>query len=465
MRLFKNRLAAAAELADDLAFLKGDDPLVLGIPNCGVPIAAAIAEAIDGSLDILLIAKLAAPRPPQQIVGAVDEHGRISMIQSAARWHHLTSRQMIGPARAAFAQLQERRGRFRAVLPETDVRGRTVVIVDHGVETGATMLAAVASVRDRGAAKVIAAAPAGCSKATWQLHDTADTVVIPHAPSRFKGIEHFYEVFDEVTDQDVASILQQWAAARPEHHPGVRTLVMRVIGEGKQVIHCELDLPPGTARGCDPLPAVIFAHSRDSDGRSPQSVPISRRLAKRKVIGVRMDFTGHGRSEGTIEAADDERMLADLRSVYENVRLLQEVDPERIGLNGSGTGGMVALCFAAQQPKIAAMVLRGPVCGEEVEAAGRVKAPTLLIHAERDTALSAGVHDLDQRLTAAHELLEIPESSRQFNDPVSMELMVSASVDWLVDHLGARRSLGSPTDPPTIETVGKEGTKAPRGGR
>ena len=78
------------------------------------------------------------------------------------------------------------------------------------------------------------------------------------------------------------------------------------------------------------------------------------------------------------------------------------------------------------------------MCGEEVEAAGRVKAPTLLIHAERDTALSAGVHDLDQRLAAAYELLEIPESSRQFNDPVSMELMVSASVDWLVDHLGAR---------------------------
>ncbi len=438
MRLFKNRQAAAVELAGNLAFLKGDHPLVLGIPNCGVPIAVAIAETLDASLDILLIAKLAAPRLPRQIVGAVDEHGRISMIQSAARWHHLTSRQMIGPARKAFAQLQERRGRLRAVLPETDVRGRTVVIVDHGVETGATMLAAIASVRDRGAAKVIAAAPAGCGKATWQLHEAADTVVIPHTPSRFKGIEHFYELYDEVTDDEVASVLQQWSVSRPEHHPGVRTLVMRILGAGQQVLHCELDLPPGTARGCEPRPAVIFVHSLDSDGRSPRSVPISRRLAKRKVIGVRLDFTGHGRSEGTIEAATEDRMLTDLRSVYENVRLLPEVDPDRIGLNGSGTGGMVALRFAVEQPKIAAMVIRGSVGAEEIAAAGRVKAPTMLIHAERDTALSKGAHDADEKLAAPHQLLEIPESSPQFNDPVSMELMVSASVDWLVDHLSAR---------------------------
>ena len=109
------------------------------------------------------------------------------------------------------------------------------MVVEHGVGTGATRVAAVASGRDRGAAKVIAAAPAGCSKATWQLHDTADTVVIPHAPSRFKGIEHFYEVFDEVTDHDVSSILHQWAAARTEHHPGVRTLVILLNGQGKNV--------------------------------------------------------------------------------------------------------------------------------------------------------------------------------------------------------------------------------------
>ncbi|MHC4414569.1 MAG: serine aminopeptidase domain-containing protein [Planctomycetota bacterium] len=450
MRLFKDRLDAARELAGHLAFLKGKEPLVLGIPNYGVPIAAVVADALDAPLDILLVAKLSAPRLPEQIVGAVDEHGRISMIQAAARWHHLTAKEMIGPARAAFAELERRRARFRAISPEMDVRGREVVIVDHGVETGATFLAATASVRDRGARRVVTAAPAGCGKATWQLHETADTVVIPHTPSTFKGIEHFYDVFDAVSDQEVEMILKRWATARPEQHPGVKTLVMRVVSEQERVIHCELELPPGTTRGSGPYPAVIFAHSLESEARSPRSVPVSRRLAKRGIIGVRMDFTGHGRSEGTIADATDEKMLSDLWTVYENVRILQEVDENRIGLNGSGTGGMIALRFAAEQPAVAAMVIRGPVCGREAEAARHVKAPTLLIHAERDVTLSESVHALDKELASAHQLLQIPDCSRWFNDPVSLELMVSASVDWLVDHLTG-------VTPPVATAEGQEG--------
>ncbi len=449
MRLFKNRVEAAHELAGDLQFLKHEDPLILGIPNGGLQIAAIIAERLDAALDILLIQKLSAPGQPNQVVGAVDEHGRISMIQSAARWHHLTSQEMIGPARLVFGQLQKRRARFRAILPETDVRGRTVIIIDHGVETGATMLAAIASVRDRGARKVAVAAPAGAGKATWQLHDTADVVVIPHTPSKFKGIDHFYQSFEEVPDDFVASTLERWSASRPEQHAGVKTLVARFPTTQGRVIHCELDLPPGTKRGSGPYPAVIFAHGLESDGHSPRSVPISRRLAKRGIIGVRMDFTGHGRSEGSPQDATGKQMLADLRAVFENVRNLEEVDSQQIGLNGSGTGGMIALCFAASTSDVAALVLRGPVFDRDLREARQVTAPTLLIHAERDTALADTAGAIARELTCTHELLKIPDSNRLFNDPISRELIVSASVDWLADHLtAASRAAG-----PMIETT------------
>ncbi len=442
MRLFKNRLDAARELAGHLTFLRDQEPLVLGIPNYGVPIAEVIAETLDSHLDILLIAKLRAPQQPELIVGAVDEHGRISMIQTAARWHHLTAREMIGPAREAFAELQERRAKFRAVLPETEVRGRTVVIVDHGVDTGATMLSAIASVRDRGARKVIVAAPAGCGKATWQLHETADGVVIPHTPSKFKGVDRFYESFDEVTDREVEATLRRWAAARPDHHQGVKTLVMRVVSEQERVVHCELDLPPGTARGSGPYPAVIFAHGHESDGRNPRSMLISRRLAKRSVMGIRVDFTGHGRSEGALEDATPERMLADLRTVFDNARILDEVDPCGIGLTGSGSGAMVALQLAAEQPDVQAVVIRGPVSGRELEASRLVKAPTLLIHGEQDTNMAKAVKAQPGELPSTLQLLEIPDSNRWFNDPISLELMVDASVEWLVEHLGVRQEKG-----------------------
>ena len=465
MRLFENRYEAAKELSAQLAFLKTDNPLVLGVPNYGVPMAAIIASSLDAPLDILLIAKLSMPDNPRQIVGAVDEHGRISMIQSAARLYHVTVQQMIGPARMAFADLQRRHARFRAILPETDVRGRTVVIVDHGVETGATMLAAMSSVRDRGALKVIIAAPAGSGKASWQLHDTADTVVIPHTPSRFKSIEHFYTEFEEVSDREVETILQRWAVARPEQHAGVKTLVMRVVAEQQRVLHCELDLPPGMSRGSGPYPAVIFTHDRDSDGRSPRTVPISRRLAKRNVIGVRMDFTGHGRSDGSIEEGTDDRMLADLRTVFENVQNLHEVNPSRIGINGAGTGGAIALRFAAERRDTAAMVIRGPLTGGEIQAARTVGVPTLLIHGEHDPEPAGLAQSIDD-LPSIHRLLVIPESNRRFNDPVSLELMVSASVDWLVDHLAGT---GPPPEPDaaapmvetTTDTAGGAATPAP----
>src|SRR5689334_13127041 len=87
MRLFKNRIEAANELAQHLAYLKSEKPIVLGMANGGVPIADVIAHQLEAPMDVLLIERLSAPGAPNQSVGAVDEHGRISMIQSTARWH------------------------------------------------------------------------------------------------------------------------------------------------------------------------------------------------------------------------------------------------------------------------------------------------------------------------------------------------------------------------------------------
>ena len=438
MRLFANRREAARELAADLQFTRGDCPIVLALPNGGVPIAEIIARELAAPLDLLLIEKLRAPKNPEHIVGAVDEHGRISMIQATARWHHLTSQQMVDPARMAFAELQSRRARFRSIIPEIEVRGRTVIVVDEGVATGAKMLAAVASLRDRGARKVIVTAPAGTEKAIWQLHESANVVVIPHRPSQFHGIEKFYQSYTPVSDGEVIAILRDWVASHEGEVSDVKTLVMRLVNEQQRVIHCEIDLPPSASRGSGPYPAVIFAHGFDSDARSPRSVPISHRLAQRGIIGVRLDFTGHGRSEGKAEDATAYRMHKDLRTVVENVCGLSEVDPARIGINGSGAGGMIALQFAAHEPTLGAMVIRGPVTGGEFEAARRVTAPTLLIHCAQDTALLESVQALDHTLAATHHLLEIRDCNRMFNDPVSLELMVGASVDWFVDHLKSK---------------------------
>ncbi|MBT8487180.1 MAG: hypothetical protein KJO43_16505, partial [Phycisphaerae bacterium] len=326
MRLFHDRREAAQELARVLSYLKDDRPIVLGLMNSGVPLAEVVAESLDAPLDVLLIERLAAPKNPEHIVGAVDEHGRISMIKSTARWHHLTSQQMVEPAREVFKDLQRQRGRIRAILPEVDVRDRTVVIVSQGVATGAKMLGAIASVRDRGARKVVAAAPAGSGKAAWHLHEAADLVVIPHRPSKFRAIAEFYEEFSPVPDELVLAIIERWVKRRPSQRPGVITLLTKVTGDHGHLLCCELDLPPNTTRGSGPFPTVIFAHGYESDGRNPRTVPISQRLAKRGIIGVRVNFTGHGRSEGELEEATEEQMASDLRLIVDRICDLAEVD-------------------------------------------------------------------------------------------------------------------------------------------
>ena len=106
---------------------------------------------------------------------------------------------------------------------------------------------------------------------------------------------------------------------------------------------------------------------------------------------------------------------------------------------------MIALCFAASTSDVAALVLRGPVFDRDLREARQVTAPTLLIHAERDTALADTAGAIARELTCTHELLKIPESNRLFNDPISRELMVSASVDWLADHLTTASSAAAPT--------------------
>ena len=465
MRLFENRLAAAQELARHLSYLRDEDPIVLGLANEGIQVAEVVARELDAPLDVLLLKRLRAPDAKKQIVGVVDEFGRISMIESTARWHHLSSQEMIEPAREAFRALRRKRAVVRRILPSLEVINRTVIIVDQGVGTGARMLGAVASVRDRDAKRIIVAAPAGPSAATWQLHDMADQVVIPHRPTKFTSIEDFYKLYTDVSDDVMVGILERWVSSHPPQPTGSQTLVMKITNDAKCLLCCELDLPPGAARGSGPYPAVIFAHGFESDARSPRTVPISQRLAKRGIIGVRFDFTGHGRSDGRLDDATDERMINDLHLVHLHIARLKEVDATRVGINGSGTGGMLALAYAAARPEIAALVIRGPVCGEEIGAAANVHAPTLLVHAERDTALNSSIEALDSQLASSHQLLRIPDCNRLFSDPISLELMIDASVHWLQDHLaGAPGDTDAPAEAEAaVEDTGSEVSAEPAG--
>jgi len=212
--LFRDRVGAGRVLAGALSRYSGRDVLVLGIPRGGVPVAAEVARALGGELDVLVARKLGAPGWEELALGAVTADGGrvlndalIRDLEVKAEYLDAVTAKQVGDALAA-------EKRFRGSRPVPTVAGRVVIIVDDGLATGATMRAAVRSVRQRMPARVIVAAPVGTVEACSELRGEADEVACPHVPERFGAVGAFYEVFTPTSDAEVEAILEAFHAVR-----------------------------------------------------------------------------------------------------------------------------------------------------------------------------------------------------------------------------------------------------------
>lgn len=211
-RLFKDRADAAQALAKRLAAYRGTRPLVLAIPRGAVPMAQRIAVALEGELDVVLVRKLGAPFSDEYAIGAVDETGWVYRSPHAAAAgaddayiEHETRRQM--------ALLRQRRARYTPLRPRVDPAGRIAIVIDDGLATGATMIAALHAVRAQKPARLICAVPVAAPDSLAKVATLADEVICLHAPPDFAAVGQFYSKFDQVDDDEVAAILSAAAQA------------------------------------------------------------------------------------------------------------------------------------------------------------------------------------------------------------------------------------------------------------
>jgi putative phosphoribosyl transferase len=204
MRAFRDRVDAGRRLAAELGHLRGRDLVVLGLPRGGVPVAAEVAAALSAPLDVIVVRKLGHPHHPEYAVGALGEEGA-QVLTPAAR--SLEPRDLLRVTAKESAELDRRVRVLRGTRPAEPLRGRTAVIVDDGIATGATAAAACQVARHRGAAAVVLAAPVGAKDAIADLEQLADEVVVVLAPSDFTAVGAWYDDFTPTSETEVAALL------------------------------------------------------------------------------------------------------------------------------------------------------------------------------------------------------------------------------------------------------------------
>jgi predicted phosphoribosyltransferase len=204
---FRDRRDAGRALAASLTHRRDDDPVVLGLPRGGVPVAYEVAQALDAPLDVLVVRKLGVPWHPELGMGAVGEGGVRFVNRDVVRRAGIGEAELDDVTARERLEVELRANRFRCGRAGLPLQGRVVIIVDDGLATGGTAHAAVEVARARGAAEVVLAVPVAPPEAVDELTRTADEVVCLSAPPSFSAVGAWYRDFRQTTDEEVAELL------------------------------------------------------------------------------------------------------------------------------------------------------------------------------------------------------------------------------------------------------------------
>ncbi len=203
---FHDRKDAAHLIADKLAKFRESHPIVLAIPRGAVPMGRVIADELKCEFDVVLVRKIGAPDNPEFAIGSVSEFGDL-YLSAAKDLYGYADKDIQSIVAREKETIKKRRATYTPIRKPANLAGRTVIIIDDGIATGATMLSAVRSARCQKARKIIVAAPVAAQEAAHLISLEADETIFLERPKNFWAISQFYEEFPQVTDEEVAQIL------------------------------------------------------------------------------------------------------------------------------------------------------------------------------------------------------------------------------------------------------------------
>lgn len=443
--LFRDRRDAGRRLAVELMTLVDQRPAVFALPRGGVPVAVEVARALGAPLDILAVRKLGAPGNPELAVGAVAEDGTGVLDPRSASMVGMTHAMLDATLARESRELRRRVQRYRDGRPAIPVSGRTVIVVDDGLATGLSDLAAVRALRKRGAASIVVAAPVASSESVSMLAEEADRVVCLTVPQRLLSVGMWYRDFTAVGDGEVLTLLAEAsepsaAPSRSAPSPKAVATVRRERG-GEEL---SFDLDDVRLAGSLGLPEpsrglVLFAHGSASSRLSPRNRAVAQALGGAGFATLLFDLLDEHEAQ-LREEVFDVRLLAGRLAMLTSWALSQpRLQSLPIGYFGASTGAAAALVAAAELgDRVGAVVSRGGRPDLAGDRLGGVVSPTMLIVG----SLDAGVLELNRQsaelLRCRHELAVIDGAGHLFEEPGALGQVSELAIGWFRRYLTSK---------------------------
>ena len=213
---FCDRAEAGQFLAEGLTgYANREDVVVLALPRGGVPVAAEVAKRLNAPLDVFVVRKLGLPGHPELAMGAIASGGVRVFNGEVVNALRLPDEAIDAVSAEELVELQRRERAYRAGLPPLEVEGKTVIVVDDGVATGSTMLAAVSGLRQLNAARIVVAAPVIAASTRREMQQAADEIATVLVPEHFYAVGQWYQDFGQITDDEVRELLANAARRYP----------------------------------------------------------------------------------------------------------------------------------------------------------------------------------------------------------------------------------------------------------
>ncbi|MEU8737698.1 phosphoribosyltransferase [Streptomyces halstedii] len=418
--LFMDRTDAGRRLAGALGHLGRREPVVLGLPRGGVPVAFEVARALGAPLDVTVVRKLGVSYQPELGFGAVGEGGARVVSDAIVRHAGISEADVLAVERAETAELERRARAYRAGRERLPLRGRTVIVVDDGVATGATARAACRVVREQGATHVVLAVPVASPDVVARLRDDVDEVVCLSTPALFSSVGEWYQDFSQTSDDEVVALLAR--AGRG----GTVSEEVEVESGGTRLAG-DLVLPRGTGA------VVVFAHGSGSSRHSPRNRAVASVLNSAGLGTLLFDLLTPAEEEDRANVFDIGLLAGRLADATGWLRNRVSVP---VGSFGASTGAAAALrAAAATDSGVGAVVSRGgrpDLAGADLSG---VRAPTLLIVGGDDGTVIDLNRQAQASLHCENRLEVVPGATHLFEEPGALDQVAALARDWFTAHL------------------------------